>query len=361
MINHPNPEQWLWDALIRSSASVTALSVSDDRTDVTLSVIGDDGTTHDTTLSIKHFGLVKPSTVRNLSVGLHPPLVVADKVSPETVQVLRETGRSWISYRPLASGLRGELLLEDRVVALQKLPGGAVVQEKKAGPGRPGNASSRVLQELLWRGTATQRDLAQATGVSQARVSQVLNDPATTSLMSPSAGHPARWQVKDVGGLIDHWLENHRPLRGVPTHWYSLEQLRGQVGTALTALQPDHGTAGAWVSGAMAADVLAPWSVPRAALIYTSSTRGLAGAGFVPSQADEATLKLVVTRDKAVSPSDASRRVIARLTRLDPGWPIADPLVILWDLLHSDDTDAGQAAHHLREALVKQLGSVDAR
>lgn len=349
MINSRSAERWLWDALLESGASVTTLDAFDDRADVALSVTDDSGTHHTVRLRIKEFSVLRPSTVSGPLATLSPVLVVTDKVSLDAAKALQHSQHSWVSHRPLPSGLRGELRIGDQVVDLRVAPDVKAAATSPA-RGRPGSAAPLILQELLWRAAATQQDLTSATGISQARVSQVLTKLATAPWLTAGGGRPVRWSVTDPGGLIDHWMATYRPAPSVATYWYSLDTPGVQVQKALQSLGPK-----AWVSGAMAADVLAPWSIPHSALIHTRSTQGLAEAGFVSSQAGEASLQLVVTKEAAITPSKSARQVINRLAPTDPGLSIADPLVVLWDLSRSDDVDADQAGAHLRSVLIAHL------
>jgi len=106
------------------------------------------------------------------------------------------------------------------------------------------------------------------------------------------------------------------------------------------------------VSGDVAADILAPWALPQRALIYADEAGDLSQARFVPSPMADATLELVTTRDPAVTPSVYAEPFLAAAatTRL----PLADPLVVLWDLNHATRVDADQAARHLRFRLAEQ-------
>lgn len=350
MIQSSGPEPWLWDVLLELPVKVAAVRAPDDRADLELTVTAGDGAQRTERYDVKHFTVLKPSTVHGMPHAAGPVLVVTRRVSPDSVEALRVGGHSWVSLHPLPSGLRGELRIGDQLLELKPAPALHAEAGPSPGPGRPGTSTAQVMQELLWRGTVTQSELTSATGLSQARVSQVLNKLAKQPWLTAAGGRPVRWRVTNVNDLVDHWLTIYRPTKSVATFWYSLESLQNQVQAAIRSVGPS-----AWVSGGMAADALVPWSVPQSALIYTSSMQDLSRSGLVPSQVGEASLQLVITQDLAVPPSDSAKRVIKALSSTEPAFPVADPLVVLWDLDRSRDVDAHQSAQRFREALLGHL------
>jgi hypothetical protein len=60
---------------------------------------------------------------------------------------------------------------------------------------------------------------------------------------------------------------------------------------------------------------------------------------------------LVSTRDPSVAPSLRAQPFLASAAKTT-ALPLADPLVVLWDLTHSEDLDSDAAGRHLRGGLV---------
>ncbi len=348
MINASNWQAWMSDALQASDIVLTWATPGVGSADVELrfALSGHPVTAR---FQVKTWDTVKPSTVQRLTELHHgeaPLLVVANRLTVGTVTKLREGRYSWLSRQPLGSGLRGELRVDDRVYPLVERPSDDA-SSPKAGPGRPGRAAGRIVQALFYRGEATQRELVVATGVSQARVSQVLTRLPCDVGVEHVAGRPGRWRVVDPDRLLSAWLSWYLPEGRITSYWYSLATVHDQAKHAVAAL----GGRGR-VSGDVAADILAPWALPQRALIYADEAGDLSQARFVPSPMADATLELVTTRDPAVTPSVYAEPFLAAAatTRL----PLADPLVVLWDLNHATRVDADQAARHLRFRLAEQ-------
>lgn len=244
-----------------------------------------------------------------------------------------------------------------------------------------------VLRAVALAPGVTQRDLAAATGVSQARVSQLLGAAVRSGLLvrgaahrvagqapdgaaggraerlvDPAPGSRARsWLVADWPRLLHHWRASYPGPGGIATHWYGLDALSDQVDTTLAVLSsPGHSSPGhgpdrpARVSGDVAADVLAPWGRPRRAVVYTARGADLGTAGLTPCAAAEATLTLLVPEDPGVL------QEIGRVSRF-PGseaarWPLADPLQILLDLVTGPSVDADQMADHFERWILARTG-----
>lgn len=345
MIRASEWDSWISDALQAVDVTLTRSSVGDSGSDVELSVPTRAGPVRER-FKVKKWSAFKPSTV-DLLPRLHrgdlPLLVVADRMSEEAVDRLRRGRYSWLSRRPLSSGLRGELRTAQEVHALHDM-GHPDASPGLAGRGRPGRGAGQLVQALFYLGEATQKDLVEATGLSQARISQLLRELHGSGVVS-SGSRPVRWTVVDPDRLMSVWLDRYAPEERITSYWYGLDGLQEQARTTLAALA-GHGL----VSGDLAADMLAPWALPQRVLIYTPEGRDLSGAGFVPSPKDGASLELVTTRDPVVTPSASAQAFIAAAGN-PTALPLADPLVVLWDLTRSDDLDADQAAQQLRTRL----------
>lgn len=340
-------QPWMSDALQAADVAVTWATVGDDGSDVELRIPVPAGPAR-VRFHVKKWDTVRPSKVDRLPQlyrGDAPLLVVADRMTEETVERLRRDGYSWVSRRPLPSGLRGELRASGKVLPLVDLPD-PVDALRAPGRGRPPVAAGRLAQALFYRGAATQRGLADETGVSQARISQLLSNWPVDSGVVRTGGRPACWKVVDPDRLLSAWLTLYVPMDRITSYWYGLDDLQEQARTAVAALG-DRGR----VSGGLAADLLAPWALPRRVVIYTHEGHDLSDAGFVPSQQESATLELVSTRDPAVFPSSRAESFLAAAAPVTT-LPLADPLVVLSDLIRSDDLDADQAAQQLRGKLL---------
>ncbi|MCK0110548.1 hypothetical protein MWU75_00090 [Ornithinimicrobium sp. F0845] len=324
--------------------------------DVQIQATTQDGTVQTTRAAIKHYTVFRPSTVDQLAATFPPDgrtlLITADRLSDNAVSRLRRHGFSWASRHPLKSGIRGEIRFDDGLLTLRDAGSDNPRPTARHGAGRPGVATGRVLQELLYQGSVTQIGLTKATGISQARVSGILSDLAEEPWLTPIGRKPVTWRVTEPGDLIDHWLGVFRPGKRMSTYWYGLDGIVDQARSSAQALGAD-----TWLSGAVAADMLAPWSVPQRALVYTRSGRDLSRLEFVPSQTLEATLEVVVTQDKAIPPSSSAATIIKRLSRGPQETPLADPLVVLWDLTMSGDIDSHESARRLKSAVVDAVRS----
>lgn len=340
-------QPWLSDALQAADVTVAWAAVGDNGPNLEVRLPLPDGPVT-ARYNVKKWDTVKPSTVDRLALLSRddvPLLVVADRMSEESVDRLRAGSYSWLSRKPLASGLAGELRTARTVYAVKDRQ---IRDERPPTPGRgrPARAAGRLAQALFYLGEATQKDLVDETGLSQARISQLLSQWPQGSGITRAGGRPARWRVEDPDRLMSAWLALYVPEERIMSYWYGLESPREQARAALAALK-DRGR----VSGGLAADVLAPWTLPQKVLIYTDEGRDLSAAGLVPSPQQAATLELVATRDPTVIPSLRADSFLAAATRTAT-LPLADPLVVLSDLTRSDDLDADQAAQRLQARLV---------
>lgn len=145
----------------------------------------------------------------------------------------------------------------------------------------------------------------------------------------------------DRARLLEHWRNEYTGPGGQAFGWYSLGPVAEQVSKAVEVakfldLSP-------LVSGDIAADRIAPWKLPVRGRVYVDGPVDLADEGLVPAPLEEATLITCIPRDPTLH----------RLVDLRPGTaepedlPIADPAIVYWDLVHTTDTDSGEAAARL--------------
>jgi DNA-binding Lrp family transcriptional regulator len=211
--------------------------------------------------------------------------------------------------------------------------------------GRPPARSDLAVVRLLitcpdvW----TQTALADRIGVSQPAISKALGRLRERGLIDGDS------RVIDPEGACVWWVSGYRGPSGLVSHWYSLDDAWTTTDRLMSAASSD-----AVVSGATAADVLAPWLAPDRAVIY--STAGIdPPAGLVAvDRAQDAVATTIVTADRDLywHHPDAS-------AASPTGLPIqlADPLQVLWDLTRWPTDDPGrrdEAADHLLDRIVRQ-------
>lgn len=182
----------------------------------------------------------------------------------------------------------------------------------------------------------TQSELAVECGLSQAAISQHLT--ALGGEVERGRGHVVATAFEP---LWDRFLLEYPGPRGLRTAWYSLDPVPEQV-QRLTREAPDEAVL--LVSGDAAADLLAPWRMPRRTVAYAREGFDPSSLGFTAALSSEATLELIV-------PTDATIWSTARAWRADRGATaeIVDPLIAAWDVLRSGGPDAEDAARHLRD------------
>lgn len=182
-----------------------------------------------------------------------------------------------------------------------------------------------------------QSEIARYAGITQQAVSGALKNLSDYSVRGQHG-----WMAKDRPALIDHWLSLYPGPGGAATYWYSLDSVSEQARRAVE-LASALGAA-PLVSGDAAADLLAPWRLPSGAHLYLREAVDFTDAGFSPAGPDEATLTAVI-------PEDRSLWTVIALLPLNRTLPLADPLIVLWDVLRSRGPDALEAADKLRTAI----------
>jgi Crp-like helix-turn-helix domain len=226
-------------------------------------------------------------------------------------------------------------------------------QLARSSAGKPAWGALTVIRALLLFGPLTQTRLAEVARVSQPRVSQILTSLDRDDLVSRN---PLR--VPDWDRLVDHWLSRYPGPGGVQTHWYGVAPPGQQTRTVIDLLRQQHDDPqgdGALVSGDVAADHLTPWGRAGHSVVYARHGADLHGAKLTACRAQDATLTLIVPHDPGIW-------TLPTLWWTGPGQrlqptviPLADPLQILTDLLHSRTIDADQTARRLRGMLRLQV------
>lgn len=203
-------------------------------------------------------------------------------------------------------------------------------------PGRPAWGRWALMRYLvLADGPARQMEIAGALGLSQQAVSLGLH--SFGDLVGTSREGAV---VADRAALLDRWLQEYPGPGGHEAGWHGLDAPATQARTAL-AVAWDQDT-GALVSGDVAADLLAPWQLPRTARLYVDRPVDLSRHHLVPAPLEEASLILREPRDPTLWLLAEHRR----------GLLVADPLIVLRDLTRQPGAE--EAADRLRESILSK-------
>ncbi|HET7326004.1 MAG TPA: MarR family transcriptional regulator [Nocardioidaceae bacterium] len=325
------------------------------------------------TVQVKAYNrTLTPSIVH--TVASHTPLprilAVAPTISPAARAVATTHGWSVIATNPKrAGGPTGVLVRPDgRLIELapSEADPSTTPEHPIPGPqkGRPGYGRDHVVRLLLAGRPLTQSDLADATGLTQPRISQTVRALHTAGLVqrvdpTPAAARPARWIPGDWQRLLDYWLSHYRGPGGTRTFWYGLDTAATSAAKVLEYLSSEQSTdrprmPPPVLSGLLAADPIAPWVRPSVGIVYSPFGADLHAIGLTPAAPSDATVHLVVPADPGVWMAPGAWPELSQ-------HPMADPTQVLWDLLHRTPVaDADQAVQHLRASLsaiaLKRMG-----
>ena len=280
-----------------------------------------------------------------LTATKEPGLVVAERLSSGVQRRLEQLGWSWATGDGAMSiDLEGERLrvstAEDR--------GDATAD--RAGPVAPGPApyaAAAVARVLLVTDTPLiQSQIAERIGVTQPRVSQVLNDLRALNLVERMRRRG--WWPSDHRGLLARLLQTAPPpTEGMSTWWATAEQDPWDATLRCLPRLSD-----VRVSGDTAADLYVPWRRPALSIIYAAKTVDLHPLGLVAAdRPDDAVLRLVNPADPTLRREPATTRRFRGVTV-----PLADAIVVLRDVQAGPGPDADEAAAALEAALPDLLG-----
>lgn len=240
---------------------------------------------------------------------------------------------------PRSNSISRRLALEDPRLAVFGVDDGTVivagkdltVEKADLAAHRPGRVSYGrfALYRTLARTRAprSQAVLASECGVSQMTVSKLLTADGNLARRTGRG-----WTAVDPRALAARFLAEYPGPGGLVQAWYSTAPITEQAQTA--AKFGEH----VLLSGDSAADRLAPWRIPRSAMISAPESLPLENDGFAETDSREATLRVSV-------PADRTIRSTAHAWY--PGGGTVDPLVAAWDLRTSGGADAEDAAEHL--------------
>lgn len=234
------------------------------------------------------------------------------------------------------AGVKDSILIWDRKTQVLDLVDD--IEDLGRPRGRPSWGRHALMRVLLFADEPrTQVELAAQTGISQAAVSKALKD--WTGAVEKVKG---RWRAFEPEKLWDRFLETYPGPGGITESWYSLDPIIKQAEDA-QATSP-----GVLLSGDAAADTIAPWRVPRKALVYAKKGLPLARAKFAEAERDEASLEVVIPVDPTIW---------ATATAWSEHPRTVDPVLAAWDVRRIGGPDAGEAIDRLViRALRRALG-----
>lgn len=347
---------WAWEALL--DAGLRATQVTDDLVTLWSEQRPEERQlTRVRTLKQRRGPKQVQQIVRDTSASDATQLLIAEGLTPSEQEQLTRAGWAWLSGPTPHQPLMGSIVLANDNVTIRQ-PGLRDTQTRSPRGRHPWGAL--MLQKQLLTGEAfAQSALVDITGLTQARVSQVLRELKNLELVGSLGTHPeVQWICTNRGALLARWLDAYRGAGGVTTYWLGLADLDEQVHTAAHALNAasvaanDH--RGFVVSGDPAAQEYSPWRRPVKAVIYAHLGADLSEAGLVPTGPEEATLELSVPKDPGVWPSKAVARLITRL-RPSPPYPLADPFQTMTDLRRIGGPDADQAFDALKNWVLRDI------
>lgn len=282
------------------------------------------------------FRVVRRSRIRPSEIPPVDPQAVLwiPSASPATTLALTKTGWSWVTDTGFV-----HLHLDGHTIAVApsepERDGAQVTNPTARTP-----AELAVLGHLLEHpGSHRQQTMADATGLTQARVSQVLKR-ATTEQLAVRA--PGGWTAGDLDRLFTVCSLQPEP-SALVEHWYHLETAPRQIDLCLAVA--DAVLARARVSGDWAADRLAPWRLPTLAVVHADRTLDLEPAGFVPAGPADAMLVTVI---HPISDAWGLDPAVLRRLQTESPWPFAPVHQIARDILSAGGSDAAEALDHLR-------------
>ena len=176
----------------------------------------------------------------------------------------------------------------------------------------------------------TQVELANALGVTQARVSTALQELQPLVRKTKNG-----WVATDFESMAQSFLSSYPGPGGIRLGWFSSNPILEQ-GKSVIAIDKK-----AVLSADSAADVLAPIRTPKLTLAYVQRNLPLAQRKFAESPVDRATLIEVLPED----------RTIFSLANAFGSSQIADGLLAAYDLQTLKREDSDQAVSHLLHEL----------
>jgi hypothetical protein len=184
--------------------------------------------------------------------------------------------------------------------------------------------------------------IAEAVGVTQPRVSQVIKQFATKhAVRATDDGY-----VADAAVLLGLYGQRARPLLREPeSYWYSTRVVREQSASILNRARETSATVA--FSADLAPDLLVPWRHPTLTIVYTDVAPEMIVDGFVPAEGrGDASIIMRWTGDASLlAPAPPWPSAV-------DGVPLTDPVQQWSDLLDLGGEDRHEAANRLRDAII---------
>ncbi|WP_280429688.1 MarR family transcriptional regulator [Nocardia brasiliensis] len=221
---------------------------------------------------------------------------------------------------------------------------------------RLAHAEVAVLAYLLGNPTPQRQvHIAAATGVTQARISQILTAADAKGWTERSADG---WQVRRPRELFDRLVAARAPRQEAVEAWYSLDSAQRQIELVLEQATAQH--VSVRVCGDWAADLVAPWRIPDIVLIHADSRLDLESAGFVRVETDPSDATLVVSVG-AISPGWHldSRLAAAMGGPRDLAWPLAPVIEVARHILTVGGPDALDAVAELEQRFLSARADLE--
>ncbi|WP_069161793.1 MarR family transcriptional regulator [Nocardia altamirensis] len=221
---------------------------------------------------------------------------------------------------------------------------------------RLSRAEVTVLSYLLGN-PAPQRQvtIADATGVTQARVSQILS---AADRRGWTERRTDGWCIRQSRDVFERLVAARPPKADAIDSWYSLDEMPRQIELALE--QASAQQVSAQVCGDWAADRVAPWRIPDIVFLHTDMRLDLESVGFVPVDTDPSDATLVVTvgpiprglhLDPAVAAAMGGAQALA--------WPLAPITEVARHLLASGGPDAADAIAELEQRFLSARSALE--
>ncbi|MEV6554792.1 hypothetical protein AB0M22_03650 [Nocardia sp. NPDC051756] len=221
---------------------------------------------------------------------------------------------------------------------------------------RLSHAEVAVLSYLLGS-PAPQRQvhIAAATGVTQARVSQIMAIADTRGWTERCA---EGWRVLRPRAVFDHLVTARPPRVTTVEAWYSLDNGPRQIELALERAAAQR--VSLHVCGDWAADRIAPWRIPEIVVLHADARLELDEAGFVPVDTDPSDASLVVTIGKSPPGWRLDAALAAAMGGLQAQvWPLAPVIEVARHMLIGNKPDAAEAVAELEERFLSARAELE--
>ena len=258
-------------------------------------------------------------------------LVVAQGIGPSVRTRLTDAGWWWIDEADKTASLRG------REVSLDQSLTDAAPAPRASWP--RGYAAFAIVRALLLTGAADQAALAERAACSQPLVSRTLRRLAHEGLV---IGGRSSWQPTPA--LVTWWVNRYPGPGGTTVRLWSPEA--PWVNAATLVREYEAQGIDVTVTGAVAADALAPWTDPARLTVYVDRTADPSETRFVESSDADAPIRLVLAADATVT-MGREQVVAPDGTKV---W-VTDPLMTAWTIKDASERSADQQVQRLLQLL----------